>query len=343
MKVKLIFIVVLIVFFTKVKAQDPVFTEFFAVPETLNPGFTGFETTWHAGLLHRRQWPNGNRRIDTEFAFLNAMATDRVAVGGTILYHREEFTNYKYLQINGTFSYSIALNDEWGFSPGLEVGWGNKNVDFSNLLLEDQIDINTGAINGGSVDPGFLRNNDKIDFLDVSAGFVINNEQAWIGASLRHLNRPNIAFTEGGNVQLDMFLTIHGGYYFELDDSPLSFFPEESRIMVMANYMRQSQYNRLDIGGAFEAGYFTIGALAATNPERKSTYSHFITSINPFASFKLGEFTFGYSYDLNTSRIGNTQGVHEISLVWTSHHVCNTCDNYKVKLKRNGEAGYQRN
>ena len=343
MKVKLILIVILIAFSTKVKAQDPIFTEFFAVPETMNPGFTGFLTTWHAGLLHRRQWPDGNRRIDTEFAFLNNMVTDRAAIGITLLNHREVFTNYNYTQINGAYSYSIALNDEWGFCPGLEVGYGRKNYNFSNLLLEDQINPNTGAISGGSVDPDILHSNDKIDFLDISAGFVINNETAWFGAALKHLNRPNISFIENGNVQLDMFLTIHGGYYFELDDTPLSFFPEGSRILVTANYMRQSQFNRLDIGGGFELGMFTIGAIAAINPERKSTYSHFLTSINPFASFKLGDFDFGYSYDLNTSRLGNTQGVHELSVIWSSSHTCSSCDNYKVKLKRNGDAGYQRN
>lgn len=48
------------------------------------------------------------------------------------------------------------------------------------------------------------------------------------------------------------------------------------------------------------------------------------------------------SYDLNTSRIGRTQGVHELSLTWQSNHACSQCDNYKVKLKRNGESGYQK-
>jgi hypothetical protein len=32
--------------------------------------------------------------------------------------------------------------------------------------------------------------------------------------------------------------------------------------------------------------------------------------------------------------------VHELTLTWQSNHTCNKCDNYKVKLKRNGEAGY---
>jgi hypothetical protein len=30
----------------------------FLVPETLNPGFTGFMETTYAGILHREQWPD---------------------------------------------------------------------------------------------------------------------------------------------------------------------------------------------------------------------------------------------------------------------------------------------
>jgi type IX secretion system PorP/SprF family membrane protein len=341
MKSKLIFALLFIVISIQATAQDPVFTQFFLVPETTNPGFTGYQNTWHAGLLHRRQWPDGDRRIDTDYGFVNNMVTNFAAVGLTVMNHHEEFTNYNYLQINGVYSYYIALSDEWGITPGLEAGYGQKNYNFSNLLLEDQIDINTGATSGTSIDPGIAHYSDKIDFLDISAGFVINSEQTWFAAALKHLNRPDISFTEAGNVPLDILISLNAGYYLELDGSPSSLFPEESRILIVGHYLRQSQYNRLDFGGAFEAGFFTIGALAATNPQRRSDEGHFLTSVNPFANFSLGEFTFGYAYDLSTSKLGRTHGVHELAIVWTSSHTCASCDNYKVKLKKNGVAGYE--
>lgn len=342
MRLKYALLIIFAIAAIEAKAQDPIFTEFYLVPETMNPGFTGYQNTWHAGLLHRRQWPDGNRRLDTEYAFANNMVTDRAAVGMTVLNHHEEFTNYNFFQINGVYSYYIPLNTEWGITPGLEAGYGRKNFGFGNLLLEDQINTNTGEINGPSTDPGVLNYSNKIDFIDFSVGFVINSELAWFAAALKHINRPDISFAESGNVPLDMFLNINGGYYFELDDAPSSFLPEDCRVLVTANYMRQSQYNRIDIGAAFETGYFTIGALAVLNPERKSEDSHMLTSVNPILNFNLGEFSFGYSYDLNTSKLGRTQGVHELSLVWTSGHDCATCDNYKVKLKKGGVAGYDR-
>jgi len=340
MKLKILLFLVLITSALEIKAQDPIFTQSFLVPETLNPGFTGYSNAWHSGLLYRRQWPDGNKRIDTQYGFLNNMVSYQAAIGATFLKHHEVFTNYNFFQFNGVFSYYIPIGYDWGFSPGIEVGRGTKNYNFSNLLLEDQINTNNGSISG-TVDPSIFNHSDKIDFFDFSAGFVINNSYSYFGVAVKHLNRPNISFTEFKNVPLDMLLSVHGGYFFSLDDSPSSIFSNNSTLQLTANYMRQSQYNRLDFGAAIEVDKFVIGAVTVTNLEGKSSNSHIVTSINPFVSFNLGELNFGYSYDLNTSKLGINRGIHELSLTWTSKYNCDPCDNYKVKWKKNGE-GYTR-
>jgi type IX secretion system PorP/SprF family membrane protein len=342
MKLKLLFTILLVSFSIKVSAQDPIFTQFYLVPEKINPAFTGIANTWSAGLIHRRQWPDGNRKIDTQYGYFNNIISQQIGVGMTVLNHNEVFTNYNFLQVNGVFSYRIELNYDWRMRFGLETGFGRKDYNFGSLLLEDQININDGSISSGSIDPGVLGYNNKINFFDLSVGIVIDQENAWIGAAVKHLTRPNIAFIENGNVPLDMMLSLHGGYYFEFFDSPSKLIPEGTNLLLTGNYMRQSQYNRLDLGAIMEFPRFSLGVIAATNLERKSENSHILTSLNPVMSLKLGEFTFGYSYDLNTSKIGRTQGVHELTLTWQSSRRCDECDNYKVKLKRNGEAGYQK-
>lgn len=329
-------------FTIKVTAQDPIFTQFYLVPEKINPAFTGVANTWSAGLIHRRQWPDGNRKIDTQFGYFNNIVSEQIGVGMTVLNHNEVFTNYNYFQINGVFSYRFELNYDWRMRFGIEGGLGRKDYNFGNLLLEDQININDGAISPGTIDPGVLGYNNKINFFDLSVGIVIDQENAWIGAALKHITRPDISFVENAIVPLDMMLSVHGGFYFEFLDAPSNLIPEGTDLLLTANYMRQSQYNRLDVGAIMDFPRFSFGAIMVTNLERKSNQSHLLTSINPVMSFKSGEFTFGYSYDLNTSRLGRTQGVHELTLTWQSSRRCDECDNYKVKLKRNGEAGYQK-
>lgn len=326
MKLKYILFILLVSIIFEARAQDPVFTQYSLVPETLNPGFTGFQYNWRAGLIHRRQWPDSNRVIDTDYGFLNKMIGDNTALGMTVLNNREAFTNYDYLQVNTAYSYKVEIDYEWSFRPGLEVGFGRKSYNFKNLLLEDQININIGAISPSSIDQGVLNQKDHINFVDISAGFLIDNQDGWFGASLKHLNRPNITFLNGGNVPLDLFLTIHGGYAFDLEGTPSALLPQNTKLLVTANYMRQSQFNRLDFGSALKFEAIIFGANIVTNPERKSQYSHFVTSINPYFTVHFDNFNFGYSYDISTSKIGHTQGIHELSLTWQIRF-CGTCVN----------------
>lgn len=67
-----------------------------------------------------------------------------------------------------------------------------------------------------------------------------------------------------------------------------------------------------------------------------------LTIIKPLILLKLSEFTFGYSYDWNVSKLGRTQGVHELTLLWQSSRRCDKCDYYSTKLKRNGGPGYNK-
>lgn len=233
--------------------------------------------------------------------------------------------------MNGVYSYNVDLSDKWRFRLGLEAGYGNKNYNFNNLLLEDQINSNDGSISGSTNDPEIMNTVNKIGFFDISSGLLLYSDTSWFGASLKHLNKPNITFTDYAHVPLDLFLSIHCGYSLSLNESPLSFFPDESNVLLTANYMRQAQYNRLDFGTALEFKPFILGLTAATNPEGKSSNSHVLTSINFFGSIQLSRFVLGYSYDFNTSQLGNTQGVHELSLSWQIGRECASCNNYLVK------------
>jgi type IX secretion system PorP/SprF family membrane protein len=316
-----------------IKAQDPVFTQFLLIPETLNPAFTGAASSWNAGLVHRRQWPDGNRKIETQYGFVNNLVTDNVGVGITILNQRETFTDYNYFQFNAAFSYRVNLTYDWRMRLGLEAGLGRKDFNFGNLFLEDQININNGSISGPSIDPAASGNNTNINFADFSFGILFDSENAWYAATLKHLTRPDIAFNENNNVPLDLFLTVHGGYYLELNKYPSMVLPKNSSLLFSFNYMRQSQFNRLDLGMSLEMAMLSFGLIAATNPEKRTNNSHFLTSLNPFIAMKTGEFKLGYSYDINTTGFGQNQGVHELSLTWQSTYTCRDCTEYRMKLK----------
>lgn len=333
MKIKLVFSILLFGFYANVKAQDPIFTQYFMVPETLNPGFSGFMETTNVGILHRTQWPDLNFRVDTDYGFFNTwIAGMNSGVGVSVLSHREKFTNYNFTQINVNYAYKVELTDEWYFRPAIEFGMGTKTYGFQNILLEDQININSGVINPTSIDPLLL--NDKVNFFDFTAGMLFNNENSWFGAAIRHLNKPNISFTTAGNVPLDRFLSITTGYEFQMADYfDIAFLPYETKMLFTANYMKQGEYNRLDLGTGLVFERLFLGATAATNPGRKAEQSHFLTSINVFGGLRYEHFKFGYSYDFNTSKIGKTGGIYELSITYQFdlEAKCFGCPNYTTK------------
>lgn len=308
-------------------AQDPIFTQFFMVPETLNAGFTGAKGSTNAGIIHRTQWPGLDFSINTQFAYINNWFEEiNSGLGFSILNHKETKTRYDFTQANINYCYAIQLNDEWYFRPSISLGFGAKDFSFNNLLLEDQVNIFDGIINTTSLDP--IQLNDKINFFDFGAAFLINNENSWFGLNLRHLNKPNISLKYQGNGGLDIFLSAHAAYQIPRNGYYRNY--DEEGLYILGNFMMQGPYNRLDVGTQYVFDKFSFALLAATNPIKASPQSHLLTSINANVGFKWEGWKFGYSYDFNMSKIGPTGGVYEISISYDfgNSRSCFGCPTY---------------
>jgi type IX secretion system PorP/SprF family membrane protein len=308
-------------------AQDPIFTQFFMIPETLNTSFTGAKGTTNAGIIHRTQWPGIDFSINTQFAFVsNWFEEINSGLGISILNHKETNTRYNFTQANINYSYAVQLNDDWYFRPSISLGFGSKDFGFQNLLLEDQVNIFSGIINTTSIDPLLL--NERVNFFDFSASFLINNEYSWFGLTMRHLNKPNISLDFQGNADLEIFLSAHGSYQITRDNYYRN--NEEEGFYILGNYMMQGVYNRLDIGTQYVFDKFSLALLAASNPNRSAIESHLLTSINATVGFKHEGWKFGYSYDFSTSKIGRTGGIYELSLSYdfANSRACFGCPKY---------------
>lgn len=334
MKLKQLFTIILILVGFSAKAQDPVFSQATFVPETLNPGFAGFEDKGrvHAGLLSRMQWPGLNSRIHTQYAFANQSFEGRklnFGLGVNAQWQHETFNNYNFFQFNVDYAYRLQISQHAMLRPAIEVGVGNKSNRFRNLTLGDQIDINSGVISPLTIDP-LGRNTSSVMYFDFSTGLVFeraeiggNDISYWLGVSVKHINRPNVSFVDGEEVPLDLFLSLHGNYTFPVARSYL--------VSIVGNYMRQGEADRLDFGSLVHFSQFSLGLTAATNPSRSTENSHLLTSINGFAGIEFAEFRFGISYDANTTKIGNTRGVYEFSLTYLSR--CRNCNTRRGRKK----------
>jgi type IX secretion system PorP/SprF family membrane protein len=305
-----VIIFIFLVFTKSIYAQDPIFTQAFAIPETLNTGFTGAIEGTKAGMIHRTQWPGIDFGITTQFAFVDTWFDEfNSGIGISILNHKETKSRYTFTQLNLNYALAFQISNAWYFRPSVSVGIGSKDYGFQNLLLEDQINIPNGIINTSSMDPILL--NQQNLFVDLSTSLLLNNEHSWIGLTLRHLNKPNISMTHNGETSLGIFLSVHG-----LIEIPLSYFSvgNQNSIYLFSNFMKQDKYVRFDFGSQYVFNEFSIGVSIATNPVKNEYNDSLVTSVNPFIGFKWEGWKFNYSYGFNTSKIGQTGGVYELSI-----------------------------
>ena len=321
---KRIIILILLVSQIKGVAQDPIYTQFFMVPETLSSSFTGAKQSTRAGIIHRTQWPGLNFSINTQFAFIdNWFEEINSGVGISVLNHKETTTRYNFTQVNLNYAYQFPISEEWNVRPSISVGYGAKDFGFQNLVLEDQINIFSGIINVNSIDP--INLNETIRFLDFSASVLFNSDNSWVGFTVKHLNKPNISMEMEGQDDLEMFMSLHSSLYIPFGD-----YRSDNKLFVLANGMMQGAYNRFDLGAKYEMDRFAFGLLAATNPVKTDSNSHFLTSINAFVGMDWEGFRFGYSYDFNVTEIGRTGGVYELSVSYDflNNDNCFGCPDY---------------
>ena len=305
--------ILLILALNEVKAQDPIFTQFYASPTILNPAFAGSMNSTRFVTGYRNQWLGLNSDLQTLFISADAFVGDiKSGVGANIINQKEELSGYSYTQINLLYSYHLQLTDDWSLFPGLSFGYGLKQFNLNGLLFEDQIDLISGNTNPTQDQ---FQSRENINLFDISAGFVFYHPSAWIGLSMRHLTNPDISFIEDETQILDTFISIHGGYRITLSEADrYNSSAEGTFLYLTGNYMHQGPFNRLDLGGEFQISKFYIGLLASSQPSKAINEAQQLLSLNPLTGVKIGKFKFGFSYDFPISDIGNSGSTAEFTL-----------------------------
>ena len=298
------------------QAQDVLFSQNFLVPETINTSFTGAIRATKIGSIHRSQWRNAAFKTNSNFVYFDTWFEGfKTGLGLSFLNQTETASTYTFNQININYSMAFQLSDTWFFRPSISAGFGMKNYGFQNILLEDQINLNNSIINTSSLDPLLLST--QRNFFDFSSSILFNNDDSWIGLTIKHLNKPNISLTENGNIPLDIFWSVHTKYYLPFLEGTRTWFASKSKFYVLGNFMMQGNVNRFDVGFQYIfEDQFSLGITAATSPIKTDVNSPLVNSVSTFAGIRWQGFRFGYSYDFNTTELINTGGIHEFSVAY---------------------------
>lgn len=295
-------------------AQDPQFTQFYSTPLFLNPAFTGLTYEHRFTAAYRNQWPGIQKTYVTYMAAYDYNISDlNSGVGGFVLQDIAGTSNLTTSQYGVNYAYRIKINKYTEARAGLQLAMHQKKLNYSRLIFNDQ--LVTGASvskDAGSAEP--------ISYFDAGVGGLLNSTNFWVGASAKHINQPNASLV--GNIEpLPLFLSVHGGYRYIISARGSNKTKIEEYVSASIHYRHERKYDQLDFGAYYFYKFINLGVWYRGLPYKRYKPGY---PTRESLSLLLGleipdkNLRIGYSYDLTLSNLGinNTQGAHEVTLVY---------------------------
>ena len=297
------------------KAQDPIFSQFYNAPLQLNPAFAGISDAPRFALNYRNQWPLFKDNFQTYSTY--SLSYDQYfskyssGIGIVVLGDDAGGGFVKSTRAGFIYSYNLKLYSGLFLKSGIEVGLIQTNYDWDRFIFGDQLDEVSGPVGpGGTVFPSDETEPEKTNStnLDLSFGSMVYTPDYYAGFTLKHINTPDISIL-GINDNLFEGLplrwSLHAGAQFLLNNN------SGIRTFLSPNalFVKQGDYIQINAGSYISFGSFFTGLWyrhANTNPD----------ALILTAGLKKGMLKIGYSFDYTISKFGIANGgSHELGIV----------------------------
>ena len=289
--------------------QDIHFSQFYQVPQLINPSLAGvFEGDFRAIVNYRDQWTNispyKTYSIGVDGGLFKKKLTDKYLGAGLFIYQDVAGdSRLSTTQVNLSLSSVITINKAHKISAGIQGGFAQRKLDESDLQWGAQYDANGYAPQIASGESGVFENYAYGDFsLGLSWSYgkgstnMSSNNQlaANAGIAMYHLNTPK----QGLDLdELHREFIAHAGLNIGVKGTSLSLVPA-------VLYLQQGPLSEISAGGMVrhtikEESKYT-GLLKET-AVLLGAYYRVGDAIIPSFMFELSNFALGISYDVNTS------------------------------------------
>lgn len=313
MRGRLIYIVfVLLVAGTRISAgQDPQFTQFYAAPLYLSPSFAGSSGSTRLIMNFRDQWPKLQGDFVT-YALSLDHYLEKYSSGVGLLFFRDQagggLVNTTNIGIN--YSYNFKITRKWHLSPGIQVYYYVKNINYNKLLFSDQ--ITRDYISSTSIEMERLSTIKSVQHLDVTTSLLAYSEKYWGGFTFDHmLSLNNTLRTERG--YLPLRLSVYGGGKYYMSGRIRR--QKEKSVTGAFNFTYQDRYKYLDLGAYYTQTPMLFGIWYRGLPVFSDNKN--IGALTLQVGYNAKAFMIGYSYDYTVSRLmTRTGGAHEVSIAF---------------------------
>ena len=220
-----ILFLVLVAAFCQLKAQDPIFSQFYNNPIYYNPGYIGLNSGLRARLNYRDQWtglPVDFKTYNFSLDIAERAIPGSGGLGLLVSSDRAGTGTIKSSNVGVGTSARIPLSANMIAQMGFMVSYAQKTVNWNDLVFTDQLNARYGNIYQSAFEAPA---SNRVSYPDFSVGgvyrFVANglrfaNIQGTFGGAVHHVFTPNESFL-GLNSPLPRKLVITGDLVFSSD------------------------------------------------------------------------------------------------------------------------------
>ncbi|MFN8298745.1 MAG: PorP/SprF family type IX secretion system membrane protein [Chitinophagales bacterium] len=312
MKLRLYFLLVVVLSVMKVNAQDIHFSQFYASPLTLNPALTGnFNGFYRIGGIYRNQYPGltqskpafSTPSVAVDFSLLKEkLKHGALGVGLVFANDQQNGKTFNFNHVLASVAYNMSFGPKGVFQlgVGLQGGIMTTSIDQSKFQFGEgfnpDLTYNTSytleAINAkpgikGAFNAGIFMKSEFYKNMRVYAGFAFNNITRY---------KENFVNTPGGTTYHHPFrYTVHGGFEFDLGD----------KAVLIPGILFQSQAKVSETNFGLTAGIHVV-----RDPAKRATlfigYWNRLNKGNYTAIPKIGfswkGFSAGFAYDAHLTQ-----------------------------------------
>jgi len=329
MRTLTLFLLILPLTVSSLRAQDHVYSQFYNSPNYLNPALNGqFDGDLRMNMIYRNQWSSVPGTL-SYFTYSADYSMPKLngGLGLMVTSSNEGTAALKKLNISGIYSYSVDF-DNAVLSFGLQGGFTRRSIDYSKIVFGDQIDPVYGIIPGlesGVSKPDFNRK----FYFDAGAGINLVVGNFMIGSSAQHINKPNESFT-GTRSPLPLRMNAHASFRMTLDP----YDPDNGPVLIPSVvYYNQANVNSVSMGMQCKYKMVNAGLWYRSESGGKSDAIVLSLIFDVFLrSDSYDKVRLGVSHDVTTSKIqyGNTSGTTEGAL------------SYETTFPNRVQSGYNR-
>ncbi len=312
MKNRFTLLVLTMLAFHWVKAQDIHFSQFYASPLMQNPAFTGFfDGDYRLTAIARSQWRSVTVPYRTvggslDLSFRSGlMKKDMYGVGLVLFTDRAGDSRFTTTRVDITTAYSKMLDrfQHHYLSAGIDAAYTAAYIDYSRLTFDENFE-------GGITTENFAFNTSR--YIDASAGvqytYLANkNDNLTLGGAVYHVNQPNQTFMNDRSSAVYRRYVFNASATYGITDR-VNLFPK-------VNYMIQGPNTELNFG--------VFGRYDFSQSSKK-VYGVYLGVLNRMKDafivvnrYDLNDVTLTFSYDFNystLSRVSRGFGGPELSV-----------------------------